>query len=291
MTDRNRLRILRVTLAHPHRYRWYRAATMGVTLAVLFAVPIAGLARFDVWGGGHLALGRPVDPARGLAAVLAAIAAFYVVTFLVNIPAGRLFCGFGCPVGQLSRLADAIDAFPADAARRRRAWLALVGFASALALATLLWWVSPAVVVDGTSAARSAAFGILLLVAGYAVLHGRRFRWGFCRKLCPIGLYYSAVQTPVVTRVDFDPHATCTGCDACAGICPAGLDPRRLDQPVPSPGGLAFADLPAAAHCLHCGACVEICEIMTRKHPGVPAMAFRRPTAARDGDVARDAAA
>ena len=273
MVDRSRLRFLRIILGQPHRYRRVRALTMGVTFAALFGVPLSGLVRLDLWGGDHRALGAPAAFVPALKMILMAIAGFYVVTFLINLPAGRMFCGFGCPVGQLSRFADAIDAFPADVARRHRGWVELIGFAVALSLAVSLWWASPAAFVSGLPGV--ALLATVVLVAALAVLHGRRWRWNFCRQVCPIGLYYSVVQTNAPFGIDFDPTATCIDCDACRGICPAHLDPRRLGEPLPSPGGLAIDDLPALNHCLHCGACVEVCEHVTRKREGPAAMGMR----------------
>lgn len=275
MADPDRRRLLRLILTRPHRYRRNRAITMGVTLAILFAVPLSGLARLDLWGDAHWALFSPVGFTRGLAAVLAAIVGFYVVTFMVNMPAGRMFCGFGCPVGQLSRFADAIDAFPADPARRRRGWLQLCGFALALSLAVTLWWMSPATVL-----ARPAGLFVLTItvsaIAALAMLHARRWRWGFCRGFCPIGLYYSVVETGAPFGIDFDPSGECIDCGACDVICPVGLQPRALDTVVAAPGGLAFDGMPGLNHCLHCGMCVEICEHVTRKRAGHPAMGLRR---------------
>lgn len=274
MATPDRRRLLRLILTRPHRYRRNRAITMGLTLAILFGVPLSGLARLDLWGDAHRALLRPVSFAHGLAAVLAAIVAFYVVTFLVNMPAGRMFCGFGCPVGQLSRFGDAIDAFPTDPRRRRRAWLELWSFALALSLAVTLWWTAPATFVAWPAGAFAVA--AVSTVAAAAVLHGRRWRWGFCRGFCPIGLYYSVVETGAPFGIDFDPAGTCTDCGACDVICPVGLEPRTLDAEVPAPGGLSFDGMPGINHCLHCGLCVEVCEQVTHKRPGHPAMGLRR---------------
>ena len=271
-TDRSRL--LRLILTRPHRYRRARAITMSVTLAILFAVPLSGLARLDLWSDANWAFFRPVDFAKGLTAVLAAIVGFYVVTFIVNMPAGRMFCGFGCPVGQLSRFADAIDAFPADAARRRRGWLELVGFALVLSLAVTLWWTAPSTFLAWPAGAFAA--GAVLTVAAAAVLHGRKWRWGFCRGFCPIGLYYSVVETGAPIGVDFDPSGVCTDCGACDTICPVHLQPRTLEAEVPAPGGLAFEGMPGLNHCLHCAMCVEVCEVVTAKRAGHPAMGLRR---------------
>ena len=283
--EKARLKLLRVALGRPHRYHRYRAATMAVTLLLLLLVPLSGLARFDLWGGAHYALFAPVDMVRGLVAVGAAIAGFYAVTFLINIPAGRMFCGFGCPVGQLSRFGDAIDVYAREPAARRRAWARLLAFAGALALSVLLWWVSPRVFLSADWRAMAIAVTAVLAVAAAAVVHARRWRWGFCRKACPIGLYYSVVQTSALIGIDYDPIATCTDCGSCAGICPVHLDPRHLDGLLAAPGGLAFSGLPAMNHCLHCGQCVDICEHMTRK-TGAPApMGFRRPHAHQGHDT------
>lgn len=274
MATPDRRRLLRLILTRPHRYRRNRAITMGITLAILFAVPLTGLARLDLWGDAHWALMRPVTFANGLIAVLAAIVGFYVVTFIVNMPAGRMFCGFGCPIGQLSRFADAIDAFPADPSRRRRGWLELCGFAVALSLAVTLWWTSPSTFVAWPAGAFAAA--AVLAIAAVAVLHARFWRWGFCRGFCPIGLYYSVVETGAPYGIDFDPAGACIDCDACDAICPVALAPRTLEAEVPAPGGLAFEGMPGLNHCLHCGLCVEICEHVTQKRPGHPAMGLRR---------------
>ena len=83
-TTPDRFRTQRVILTHPHRYRHYRAITMGITFAILFGVPLSGLARVDLFGGVHRALGHDVDLRIGLIAVCAAIAAFYAVTFVAG---------------------------------------------------------------------------------------------------------------------------------------------------------------------------------------------------------------
>ncbi|MCC7264639.1 MAG: 4Fe-4S dicluster domain-containing protein [Candidatus Latescibacteria bacterium] len=271
-----RFRLVKLALGHAHRYGRYRLVTMGITLAVLMAAPLAGLARVDLWSGAHRMLGDPVDLGLGLATVSVAIASFYGATFLINMIAGRMFCGFGCPVGELSRLSDAVDALAKDPAGQRRAWLKLGAFALLLVGATSLWWVAPGVYVAG-GLAMLVAWGALALGVGLALIHARRWRWNFCRKLCPIGLYYSVVQTGGLVHIDYDAKLACTDCKACAGVCPVHLDPRHLDQLLDSPGGLAVSDMPAANHCLSCGACVEICEHMTRKEPLPAAMGFRSP--------------
>ena len=102
-----------------------------------------------------------------------------------------------------------------------------------LAFAVALWWIAPGTFTAWPAAA--AAWSTVVLATGYGVLHGRRFRWSFCRTLCPIGLYYSVVQADSLVGIDFDPAATCTKCGGCNAICPVGLD--RAPTPSCRPPG------------------------------------------------------
>lgn len=273
-----RFRILRLALGQPHRYRRRRAVTMALSVAVLFAVPLSGLARLDLWYGDHLAVFRSVDLVKGLIAVGGAVIGFYLFTFMINVPAGRMFCGFGCPIGQLSRFGDAIDAHERDVAKRKRAWGELVAFAGALSLAFVLWMFTPRTLIAPEPLALVSVYGLFAVMLGLAILHARGWRWGFCKKLCPIGLYYSVVQTnSSFVEVSFDPNAPCTDCNACATICPVDLDPRHLDTVMNGRGGLSLDGFAAANHCLHCGDCIVICEHQTRKTEGPAPMGFRRP--------------
>lgn len=270
-----RLKILGQIDGRPHRYRLWRAAAQVFTLATLFAVPLTGLARFDLWAGHHRSLGAATDPVTGFFTVLFAIPAFYFPTFFVNFFLGRLFCGFGCPVGEVSRLADGAET--AAIARRGRglaeakAW----GYAALLAGAVLLWWVDPAVFLSGSGRARTFAAGGFIGLAALLRLHGHFWRWSFCRRYCPIGLYYSVIQIRHRFGIHFDdPAERCRDCDACAEVCPVGLDPRDLSVPRENLGGLALSGFPSAHHCLTCGDCVRACELVFAKEQARPPLSL-----------------
>jgi polyferredoxin len=241
---------LRSPISGRHRYTRLRTATMAISLAVLLAVPLSGLARVDLAGDAHLALGRRVDLLTGCVAVAIAIFGFYIVTFALNAFFGRVFCGWGCPVGEASRLADLDES---SRGRGKRLW----AYALLLAAAVEPWWIAPL-------RAPIVALAAWLALATAIVLFGRRWRWAFCRRVCPIGIYYSAVQTRHGFGVCFDAR-DCTDCGACARICPVQLDPRDLSAKVQGLGGLALDDMPARHHCLTCGDCVRACELVLRK--------------------------
>lgn len=260
-----------------HRYSFIRVFTQGITFAILYGVAIFGLARFDLWGGRHMALGKPTDGFYGVASVLVGVGLFYVITFALNIVLGRIFCGFGCPVGEASRIGDAAEIAVQRGEKRIKAEARLIAFSAALGVAAGFWLVSPRVFVEGS--VRAIAVTVLGFVAlsGLVYLHGRYVRWKFCKDYCPIGIYYSAVQTDHGFGIHFDePKGTCKDCNACSTICPVDLHPRDLNRPKDGLGGFALDGFPETNHCLTCGACVRACEDIFRKDPSLVPLRLSR---------------
>ncbi len=285
-----RLRLLRVLHALPHRYPSLRVVTQGITLLILFAAPLLGLVRFDLWDGRHLALRQPVGFIYGFAGVFFGICAFYLITFVLNAVMGRVFCGFGCPIGQASRLGDDVEIAAKAGKGRRTAEAKAIGFALALGASVSLWFVSPRVFVEGSAKAIALTILGTATVSLAVYLHGRYWRWRFCEGYCPIGIYYSAVQTGHTFGIQFDEaRDTCKDCDSCKLVCPVGLDPRKLTAPKDDIGGVAIDGFPERNHCLTCGECVRACEHQFRKesHDLVPLrLSFRGAVAREEAPVA-----
>ncbi len=266
-----RLKILGPIEVRPHIFRRVRAACQLLTLALLVGIPAAGLVRFDLWAGHHRVFFHPTDPVTAFFALLVAIVGFYTPTFILNALLGRAFCGFGCPIGQVSRLADG-----SELARRSRgahplpavkAW----GYSALLAGSVLPWWLDPAVLSKGSPLARVSAAGAWLGLTALLQLHGRYWRWSFCQRWCPIGLYYSAVQLPHHFGIHYTAGAAqCLRCRACVEICPVELDPKDLAALRRGIGGLAIDGFPSNNHCLTCGDCVRACELVSSKKGGRP---------------------
>lgn len=273
-----RLRILRTLEKKPHRYPKIRRFTMALTFAVLYAIPLLGLARFDLWDGRHMWAGERTNFVYGFGAVMISVVVFYLMTFVVNGLVGRLFCGFGCPVGQMSRMSDSCEVAQKSGEKRLKAEAEAILFALGLAGAGLLWFCDPHVFVEGSQRAVLTASGGL--AGGTAVIYllGRHVRWSFCRGYCPIGIYYSAVQTAHSFGVHYDEVGSpCKSCDCCAQACPVGLDPRDLRKPQNDVIGVAIEGLPQANHCLTCGECVRACEnIFAHKPHIIPPLSLSR---------------
>jgi len=265
-----RFKILKVIRDAAHRYDRLRTLGIAVSMLILFAVPLSGLARVDLWSGRHALMFEPAPLRYGLAGVVTGITVLYVVTFLSNVVAGRLFCGWGCPVAQVNRLAEVADTPRIDARRRRLAAVKSTAFGALFVLSMMLWWVDVRVLWQGSFRAQAWAWGLLLLGAAWAYGHGRWWRWSFCESTCPIGLYYSFMAPATFYGVHFrNAEESCIECDACDNVCPVDLAPRDLMTPIPARAGLAVSQAPGRNHCLECGDCIRACEwMMARKGEG-----------------------
>ena len=269
-TDPRRAKVLRAERKHRHRYELFRAGSQAFTLAALVSVPLAGLARVDLWRGNHHLLLAPAPFKQALAGVILGIAASYVLTFLSNVAAGRMFCGWGCPVAQVSRFSEAA-ALDTTARGRLLAHAAGAAYSTAVVVALLAWWTDLRVLVAGSTAALAASWGAVALGTGAAFAHGRYLRWAFCKTACPIGLYYTVVSPARWYGVHFrDAPNLCIECKACDKVCPVGLAPRDLWAPVLARGGISVADAPGRNHCLECGDCVRGCEMVLQKRGPAP---------------------
>jgi len=263
-SPQQRLKVLRGVRKTAHRYDRYRAASMAFTLLVLAAVPLCGLARVDFWRGDHLLLGSAVTFKHALGGVIIAITAMYVVTFLSNLVAGRMFCGWGCPVGQVSRFGESVQSL--GFTRADKVWANFKGasFSAMFVLSVMAWWVDIRVLWAGTPSAAALAWGVLGVGIVGAYTHGRWWRWEFCKTACPIGLYYTVVSPAKHYGVFFrNAEGSCIECDACDNVCPVALAPRDLLRAVDARGGVSMHEAPGRNHCLECGDCVRACEWMT----------------------------
>ena len=282
LRDPDRVRILTAVATRGAAYQLRRVVVITLSQILLLAVPILGIARVDLWDGRHVLLGESVGFTVALRGVVIAIAALWGTTFATNILVGRFFCGWGCPVGYVSRLGEDVDL------RRRRGrdakWLfshaAGAAFVAVFVGAMMSWWVDPAVMLEGSGQARlvtGATFAVLS-VGGF--LHAFRWRFGFCKSACPIGLYYRFVtsRTPIGIVFSNEP-SPCIECGACEKICPVDLDPKALGQPLPAgavdqPEG---GDLYGDAECIRCGDCIEACRMIFKGRKGeTPPLRFGR---------------
>jgi polyferredoxin len=243
-----------------------RRVTLTCTVIVLYAVPFLGMARVDLVGGHHrAAFAATTNWLAGVGAMLVTALSFWAFTVVLRAVLGRVFCGFGCLVGQSARLGDNTQTAERSKTRVGAAWAAQLAASAVFAGGAVAWWADLTLLWRGTPAQALQVAALLLLGLGAAIVHGRYWRWDFCRQYCPIGLYYSVVGSGApIFGVQYD-ATECNDCGLCDAVCPAQLEPRNLAKLMPDAGGLSIDELPGADHCLLCGDCVRACTVSTSK--------------------------
>ena len=270
LKDSERDRVLMGVWKRGSRYRIRRIVVITLSLAGLLVVPLTGLARVDLWAGHHLLFGEPATLTRALKGVVTAIAVLWATTFAVNTVVGRFFCGWGCPVGYVGRLGEDVDR-ERRRSRRILQHLSGAGFVGTFVASVMLWWVDPRVLLEGTWTARAVVASVFLALSFGGFLHAFVWRFLFCLRVCPIGIYYRYMtsRSPVGIQFLEDPDP-CIACGACEKVCPVDLDPKRLGDVMPAkPGAPAdeeerYGD----AECLRCGDCVDACRMVFLLKPG-----------------------
>jgi polyferredoxin len=260
-----RLRLMKSVVKKGHRYANLRLYTMSLSIALLFAIPLLHVTRFDAFTGEHFLLMKPVSGIMGFAGACAGILVVIIITMSTNLFGGRFYCGWGCPAAQISRFGEAVEMSYQTRRRRLRTYFEGGIFGAGFSLAFVLWWTSPKVFYQGSVKSAAIAYGSVLFLAALTYLHGRYWRWQFCRKACPIGLYYSVVSPDKAVGIVFEQELnTCIDCNACTAICPVQLEPRELELELDDIGGLAMNGLHGDNHCIRCGDCVAACELVLR---------------------------
>jgi len=244
-----------------HRYTLWRWGLGALLTAVIAAVPLSGLLRFDFWGGRHVYLGAPVS--------LPEVARRFAFPFLgINIGilvatrfVGRYLCGFGCPYGALSRLQEWLRSGARTRGEKLRGKFALFAVVVLLCSIAFSYLVDWRVFAAGSPRARLVAGAFLggMVLAFYLTLRWLGLR--FCRDYCPSGVYFALLGHNSFNGIEFAHPETCTDCKACVRACPVDLEPREMSGgPWRGERGLYPEGLSNFSNCIRCGDCVLACD-------------------------------
>ena len=249
-----------------HRYTIYRWI-VGVLFTALIAwLPLSGTLRFDLWAGRHRWLGEPATIVEAAKAFAFPFLAVNIGIILVSRFFGRYLCGFVCPYGALSRLAEWFRWRAHGGWERALRITALFATSLLLAAITFSFWVDWRVFVEGSTLAMGIAgafLGSMTLVLFLAIdFLGLKF----CRNWCPSGVYFAVLGHETSNSVEFAHPDNCTDCHACEAVCPSDLLPRELGSaPYRDGGGFYPEALSNHALCVRCGDCVVACEGTTAR--------------------------
>lgn len=178
----------------------------------------------------------------------------------VHMLLGRVFCGYLCPYGTLSRLVSRLrPAFALQGTLPR--WLGYVVLGAALLAPLVGVSIVPWLPYLGVGAiAQGLVFGgwVPVAVVVGLLLLSDLLLWehGVCRSLCPSGALQTLVSRWRVLRLEPVRTIPCQAhCHVCAESCWLGLDPRRG---------------PTGPDCDQCGRCIGVCPAsrLVLKRPG-----------------------
>lgn len=216
--------------------RWFRSLALSDPFVVL-----------QSWLAGH-------------AVAAAALAGAAAVALFFGLVAGRLYCGWICPINIVTDAADALRRATGwrrsllPRADRRLRYLVLSAVLVASAAAGTLVWES---INPIAHTVRAFAFGLwgagAVAIGAVFIFDFVLLRHGWCGHLCPVGAFYGLLGRFGRLHVDARRARSCTHCGDCFDSCPV----PHVIAPVLRP------DTPATSivsiDCLRCGRCVERC--------------------------------
>lgn len=195
---------------------------------------------------------------------------FYVVGILslFGITLGRFICGFLCPFGFVQDLLHIIPfpkkikSFALDKPLRFLKYIILVLFVLLLPMFAMdiigegepffCKLICPAGTLEAgiplvlANSLLARAVGWLyrwkLLLLGLVVFASVLIYRPFCKYLCPLGAIYGLFNP--IALYCYRVKDTCINCNACARVCPMGIDPKST---------------PNHRECIRCGVCLKSC--------------------------------
>ncbi len=184
-------------------------------------------------------------------------AAIVLATYaLVN---GRVYCSWVCPINPVTDLA-------AWARRRldiQKGWnlkpkARYFVLAAVLAAAALTGTIAFELINPITTLYRGLLFGVSWGLLGVLVIFLFDLfvaRNGWCGHVCPVGAFYSLVNTTGVLRVSASGRARCDDCMDCYAVCPE----MQVISPALKAASPSVSPIIADRDCTACGRCIDVC--------------------------------
>ncbi|MDA8065313.1 MAG: 4Fe-4S binding protein [Thermaerobacter sp.] len=285
------------------RLRPWRWAAQGLGLAVFLLIPQLNLFRLNLPDGHFYLYGQGFALASvnrtGVPMLLVVAFAFllaaYFALFAFAALADRAFCGWVCPQGTLSELADRTSVFlfgrrglsrrapaaPGRRVRRRalRRWYLLLAVpalatgSAVLAFASLTYLATPERIWQALAAREGWIPWAFLAFWAFWAADILFLRHLVCR-VCPVGSLYQVIfgwvvrllaytfprwGEPLTVRLLSARAATCRGCGYCERVCFQGV-PLLKGRSAPE--------------CVSCGDCVDACAAVLGRRHLPPAVTF-----------------
>lgn len=187
--------------------------------------------------------------------------ALWSAIFVTSLVLGRSFCGWACPFNGLQQLWESVGVRPLKRIRflpavKYALWGAWVAAVLGIGVAVDGWRsFQPFYLTEsGVSVTDPGNLITYFILVGLTLAPSALGRRGFCRYLCPFGVWGIAGETMGallrVPRLRLQASgATCASCDSCARACPMQLPVAEMA----SHGRLR------ATECIMCETCIDTC--------------------------------
>lgn len=188
---------------------------------------------------------------------------FFIITLIVTLIFGRLFCSFICPLGTLQDLSSRLKIKKIRIPEKVHSKLSLLKYAVLIVIlfltyragsliirgydpyAALMHLTSPEVLTE-------SAIGLIILAAIIILsIFIDRF---FCRYICPLGAIYAILNKVRPFKLNRAPK--CIKCSKCNRNCPMGIDIMSKDA-------VKDSDCISCLNCMDCP--VDAVEVKSKK--------------------------
>ncbi|MDD1659609.1 MAG: 4Fe-4S binding protein [Methanomicrobiales archaeon] len=210
----------------------YLFLILSVLLGFLILSPLAPLQFQEVLAGAG----------TGVYAPLLFLAVILAVFIAITLIAGRVFCGYLCPIGAVQEAASRAPV-PKEKTAKAQRYLILFRLAFLAVLVAAALFFSMALLrffgireFFSLEVASVSFFVFLVLLAVASVIYRP-----FCRLFCPIGAILALAASRA--RMKLRRTKECINCGKCDVICPTGEAGKNA----------------AKAECYLCGRCLEVC--------------------------------
>jgi polyferredoxin len=210
----------------------YLFIILSVLLGFAILAPLAPLQFQEVLAGAG----------RGVYAPLVFLAVILALFIVIALLAGRVFCGYLCPIGAVQEAASRVPVPKVSLAKAQRflTFFRIVFFvllvAAAVLFSTALLRFFGITEFFSLEVASVSFLVFLVLIAASAVLYRP-----FCRLFCPIGAILSLAASRARLKLLRTPE--CINCGKCDMICPTGEAGKNAPK----------------AECYLCLRCLEVC--------------------------------
>ena len=182
-----------------------------------------------------------------------------IVLVFYSLVGGRVYCSWVCPVNLVTDTAGWLRRKlgirgGSQTSRSTRYWILAMTLVLSAITGTIVWeLVNPVTItlralLFGTALAWMLVLGVFLF--DLFVTHD-----GWCGHYCPVGAFYSLLNTWAPLRVTAAKREACDDCMDCFNVCP---EPQVI-RPALKGADKGVGPVILANQCTNCGRCIDVC--------------------------------